>query len=499
MTSPSHEIELKFLLTNEAFDWLKAELFEGVEPERLTSIYFDTPETNLCAQGVTLRLRQEGTNWVQTIKAKGAVSRYEDEVPAQEGRINPSRLRQAPGSPKLEGLENLAPVFQVCVDRRIRLVDFAGATIELALDEGVIDAGVGRQPVRELELELKSGELADLFAEARRTCVRPGVLLSLTSKAEAGYRLSHDAGRQPPHFDPPHLTADMSVCDAFQALAFAALGQLCANAALIAAADQPEAVHQARVALRRLRVILAAFKTLVGDARLEGVKADLKRMTVLLAEARSLDVFAKDALPEPGDGEAGAEAFAASVRQAQADVHAQVRGGVNDPAFVAGLIDLTEWIQCGPWTKAPAAAVVGDQPIGNLGERLLRHRRKRLLKHGRKLDWADPRARHKLRIQAKKMHYLIDALAPAGADKTAFMRRLKRLQGYLGDLNDIATAPATAALALGDQAPVAVALAAGLMIGERRAQDGPLVRRARRAFRKLADVSNHAFELENRK
>lgn len=476
------EVELKFQLTEAALDQLRWEVFADAPPRTLRSLYFDTADRALAGRGLALRLRHDGGGWRQTIKGPGDVARYEDEVAVPGPAVDAERLRRAPGGEDPPAA--FSPVFEVRVERRTADIRHGGAEIELALDEGAVSAGPAQQAIRELELELNSGELPDLFGAARQLCARPGVRLSLASKAERGYRLADGAAGEPPRFQPPRLQPETPVRAAFQSLALAALAQLCSAVERVAGEGSREGVHQARVALRRLRVLIGAFAPALADDGLEPTRAGLKRMTELFADARSLDVFVDDLAEAPPDVD-GAAALDGAARAARTAAYARLRTQVGSEEVGAGLLALAQWILCGAWTRDPALAEAGDRPLGSLASTLLVRRRKRMRKRGRRLDWSDARGRHKLRIQAKKMHYLLDALAPSQTGSGAY-RRLKRLQTELGDLNDIATAPETASLVLRSSTSLPAAFAAGQRVGERQAGSARLIPRARRALRRWA-------------
>ena len=68
------EVELKLDIAHAAAGRLaRAPLLKGVRPRtiELHAVYLDTPDESLRAHGMGLRLRREGTRWVQTLKARG--------------------------------------------------------------------------------------------------------------------------------------------------------------------------------------------------------------------------------------------------------------------------------------------------------------------------------------------------------------------------------------------------------------------------------------------
>lgn len=494
MSDSQREIELKFVLTAEAARRIRAQAFAQGRDDELASTYFDTPALDLRAATATLRLRRTGDGWVQTLKAAGAsaISRFEDERPAPEGRLDAS-LFPRKVLRRLGDVDpaDLKPLFETRVKRRIQMALRNGAAVETALDEGDIrlcgaNAGDGRTPIRELELELKSGSMADLFALAREFAVMDGVRLSLVAKSERGYQLASGEGPSAVKFRPPVLAFDGSAAEGFQSLALAALTQLSHNVEVLNLIARPEAVHQARVALRQLKSFVGAFKPLVADAQAEAIHATLKRLTAVFEDARTLDVFQADAFQPLAGHEPGAASFGAALVTAHAHAYAAVEAAVRSPAFAQDLFDLAAWTLCGPWTLTDAASPDDGQTLKAMAHKLLSHRWKVFRHRGEALDWSDAAARHRLRIQAKKMRYLAEAFA-VDASARPFLKRLAALQDELGVLNDIATAPASARLAL-DGASPETAFAAGAVVGELRAGADKRLKAARRA---LAHMAGH--------
>lgn len=483
------ETELKFLLTRDAAERLKQGEFADAMVRDLASLYYDTEEGAIWRAGYTLRLRRTGGGWVQTLKGRGpGLSRFEDEAPAPERTLDEARLKGGPIGKVVKGAR-LTPQFETRVRRRTRLIEAEGAVIELALDEGEILAGLSRQPILELELELKSGRAAALFAQARRLSGEAGLRLSLISKSERGHALAAGRAGDPVKYRVPSLRPDMPTGEAFRALIFAALYQLEANAALLAERPSIEAVHQARVGLRRLMVLIAAFGKLTGDAEQTDQRAELKRLTGVFADARSLDVFIAETFRPFARHDDGMAEFGRALLAAQSAARDRARAAVADKAFAAALLGLVEWISIGRWSTDPVTAAVAERPIRDIAASLLRHRWSVFLKRGAAIDWHDPFARHKLRIQAKKMRYLADGLAPLFGGGEGLLQALERFQDLAGRLNDIATAPDTAALAIEPSLSQGAVFAAGHLVGERRAETKRLLRGADAAFQRLTKTT----------
>ncbi|WP_245317195.1 CYTH domain-containing protein, partial [Bradyrhizobium manausense] len=160
----------------------------------LVSTYYDTSKHKLRRHGLTLRVRKIEDHFIQTVKAGGAggVTRGEWEQDVAGEKPDLEKSRDTPldrlASKKLS--RKLRPVFQTIVHRVAQARRVRNSRIELAVDRGRIGARRRAQPIAELELELKSGRVGDLFQMARTIARKTGAELDLRSKAERGYRLA---------------------------------------------------------------------------------------------------------------------------------------------------------------------------------------------------------------------------------------------------------------------------------------------------------------------
>ncbi len=168
------EIEAKLTLNAptdaaqiEALDWTPYQLGTGHEVQQHDT-FFDTPELALSRTRHAVRLRQGGTTTVVTLKGPGKVEggvheREELELPTagntpeQWPSAIQTRLQQ------LIGTQSMQPLLEVRNHRRTWPLLQGTRTIgEVALDEGSIVAAGREEPMHELEIELKGGNLDDL-------------------------------------------------------------------------------------------------------------------------------------------------------------------------------------------------------------------------------------------------------------------------------------------------------------------------------------------------
>jgi triphosphatase len=386
----------------------------------LTSIYFDTPDRALSRARAALRLRRVGPTWLQAFKcerAPGARGEWETAVPRGAlllARLPAEEIRRASGIDLASLNRRLRPLFETRFKRRAADIRFADATVEVALDRGAIIAGEKREPILELEIELKSGDVRRVHRYAQSLVEPLGLQLSLASKAERGYRLALGEPMAPRKWRRPDLR-EATPHQALAILAGAALEQIAANAEGVVASDDPEYLHQLRVGVRRLRSVFNAFRAL--KPRCGVVRRRLRAFTPILGEARDWDVLAQ-----------GLRAVPPPARKARA----AARALVGSAAFHEALVRTLRWIEEAPWCTT-------EEPLVTFAARALDRLHRKAVK---KVDWADAAGRHRSRIRVKRLRYAADAFADCfpGAAASRYLAALERVQDDLGQLNDIAIA-----------------------------------------------------------
>lgn len=469
MMAGGREIELKFLASPAGLEAALglsefAPLNEATAKEQV-STYFDTPDCALQKAGFILRLRDVGGAFIQTVKQEGlTLERGEWEEVLASPRIDLNLAAQTPLGETLadEALrDRIGPIFTTRFTRRKAEVRFARAVIEVAIDAGEIIAGQARAPLLEIELELKSGRRSGLFALARKLAAHAPVSLSLISKGERGYRLAEGVWGAPVKMAPPPLDAQMSAAQAFAAIAHGCLRQMMLNAPAFDNGQEVEAVHQTRVAIRRLRAALALFRPLIADATYPRLAADLKWLSDHLGATRDIDVLLTEtvqpAMAREPDAPGLAE-LAAFITTRQAASRRVLREAMNGPRCRKLMLNLLLWVEDGPWRRKGEATGEEPESLKALLARRLRGSRKKLAAKGDNLEALPEEELHDLRIRAKKLRYqaaFFDALAQEGKAATryrSFVTALERIQETLGTVHD---AEATAAF-LEEQARKAV-------------------------------------------
>jgi len=437
--SPPREIELKLdvpahslpLLT--ASSLLKGASKSEAKPVNLVSVYFDTDKLKLRQKGLSLRVRRVGRHHVQTIKQENggdvalfARGQWEHNVHGKQPDLDAARGTAL--APLLDKTlrRALKPVFETHVNRKIFQIRTGESEVELSIDKGKIEAGRKSLPLCEVELELKQGQAADLFKLAKVLAHEAPVQLAVKSKADRGYALLTAEKATPVKAMPVAFAAESNVQDAFQIVARAGLHQLVANQSLMLAGDA-EALHQMRVALRRLRTAISLFSDMLTDPQTEALKSELKWITAELGPAREFEVFLKRVglVTDGGRRDLGLAQVSQELRQKRGDAFARARAAVESSRFRDLAIETAAWIKTGNWTRnlEDSTATLRQRPFAAVAAEQLHRGCKKLLKRGKRFDTLDPHHRHKLRILAKKLRYAAQFFAPAFPGKKSMLRR----------------------------------------------------------------------------
>jgi CHAD domain-containing protein len=201
------------------------------------------------------------------------------------------------------------------------------------------------------------------------------------------------------------------------------------------AGQDPEGVHQARVATRRLRSDLRTFAPLLDDEWRERTRAELRALAGPLGAVRDLDVLAirlGEAL-----GPAGVDPTAArGIFDELASQHERARAGliemIDDP-HTAALLERLRADAADPPTTGRA--------IGHAERRLpplVRRPWRKLRRAVERLDDEPPVPElHRVRLLAKRTRYAAEAVSDAcGRPAKRFARAVTGIQDVLGDMND---------------------------------------------------------------
>jgi triphosphatase len=179
------------------------------------------------------------------------------------------------------------------VRRHARQLDLPDALVEIAFDEGTIEAGARQEVLSEIELELKGGNAGVLFDLGTQLLDVAPLQIGTRSKAERGYALAFDIMPPAAKAEPLGITAEHAVDDVIALLVGSCWHHFLKNHAVAEAGSDSEGVHQMRVALRRLRTICALFRRDIPSPSFEVVNSEARWLMQQLGPARDWDVFAE--------------------------------------------------------------------------------------------------------------------------------------------------------------------------------------------------------------
>jgi len=465
----SEEIELKLAMAPTSLTKLRRHallrtLASGRRPQKkeLESCYYDTPDLLLKSQGMALRVRKDGAQRIQTLKAKLAgeessnlqqVQEYEVVLP--DGERPQLALIQHDGLRSFLAMhgvaERLQPVFTTKIMRHVLPVRLIESEIEVAFDEGEILAGTRTMPLSEAELELKSGRSVHLIQLAVALGEHFSFRLEPRSKAARGYALA--VGEEEPVVNASklELSEEMTAGDAFTLIARDCLEQIHGNeAAVISGNPDPETIHQLRVGVRRLRAAVSLFRPLMQEYVQEQLREELSWLQTGLGPARDWDVFQLETLqpiarrmPE----ETALQPMIEAVERLRQEARKTAEETLTDHRYAMLMLRLELWLREGSWQASGAAGYgetplgrPGDQPAADFAQEALGKRVKQLMKRGRKRDEAVAESLHALRIAGKKLRYATEFFRGIlkKSESKEVIAAIKELQDCLGSLNDAA-------------------------------------------------------------
>jgi CHAD domain-containing protein len=416
----------------------------GPEEQMLEAEYFDTDDLRLVRNGITLRRRRGGSDpgWHLKLPA-GRDTRREIRAPLGRARQVPRQLSELVRA-YTRG-KTLRPVARISTRRQqLTLLDETGDSLAQVAADDISAQSLGSETAistwGEVEVELTGGGarlLKAADAQLRKEGLQPSANSAKLERALAGRLPAADDRDQP--------APDGSAGAAVLAYLRQHTAALKAQDPLVRR-DEPDSVHQMRVASRRLRSTLQSFGAIIPRSASDQVIVELKWLGGVLGQARDAEVLAarlrqnlQDVPAELvlGPVEARVQAHFARLHGA---AEREVRATLGSSRYFALLDSLDGLLDEPPFT--PEAARPAQEVLPGAVRRGYR-RTARRLRRARQAPAGQPReaAYHEARKAAKRARYAGEAASPAlGQPARRFAKQMKQIQSVLGDHQDAVVA-----------------------------------------------------------
>ena len=461
------EIEAKFAVTghlsSEQINALDLDPYhlEDCGVERHEDIVLDTSSRDLTTARQTLRLRRTPDDTLMTLKGpttrEGAVfARDEIEAPVPAGAATDPTLWPnaiaARVRPLLNG-EPLEPLVRVEVARhRWHAMRDGELVAEIALDDGSILAAGRELLIHELEIEIKAGGTRDDL-DALSASLRADLPLAPEPLTKLQRGLALLDGRNPAGQE---AVSDLGC----QALA-AQLDKIRHHEHHARQGDDPDAIHDMRVAVRRTRTMLDVLAASHAFKRkpLRKLRTRLKRLAGKLGNVRDTDVLlarVADYAARQPDLAADLAPLHDHLQRQRERAQRKLTQYLDSNAYSRALEDL-DALAAGNYG---AGQQEGEpQTVAAFAGVAIWRRFERTLGYDDALRARDPQRLHRLRVRCKQLRYTLELFAPRlGPGAEPLIDQLKRGQDTLGDMHD-ATVERELVTQIAEQHPDATGLA----------------------------------------
>lgn len=403
---------------------------------RYTTVYHDSRDLVLAAWACSLRHRS-GEGWTVKLPSSldgSLLARPEHTFRGAADAPPPEALTLLAGFLRGRAVE---PVARASTTRRGQILTGAngGPVLEIVDDTVVSLDGTATRRLRQFEVELLDESATGVLEEVLRRMRRAGAVAGDT-RTKYEWLL---ADRLPaPEVVVPHLGRDSSLRDAIRATLGRSVMKLMYGDAAIRAGEDPEGVHEARVAARRLRSDLRAFADVLETDWGERLRSELGWAGDVLGAARDAEVLVAriERSARSLDDLGAARGIVTALRDDVAATREKLAGIASDPRYLA-LLDTLVLAARSPLFRLPAGGPAADQ-LAPVVDRAWRRLRKAA---DAAVTAPTDASLHRVRIRAKQARYAAESVAPLlGKPAVRFARRVTRLQDALGEHQDAVVA-----------------------------------------------------------
>jgi len=416
--------------------------------------YLDTDDWRIHRAGFALRIRSESGKSEATLKslhsASAEVADRRELSEAMENAESES-IRQSIGPVgtrvhAVSGAHALLPLFEVRTSRQrfaIRREDETQQLGEIALDETVISRPHGEPQASMQRVEVEALTEAHEPLQSLVKTLRSDCALEAASdtKYSQGLKSVGLAPGPAPEFAPTAVDSSMAIVDVALANLRRYLSAWHLHEPGARLGDNPEELHDLRIAGRRLDAILRQFRSSLPASFLR-IRPTLKKILRALGDARDLDValgelemFGRELPESDRDSIEPLKQYLVSER---VRARARMLSVLDSVSVQENLQKLTALL------AAPSVASQQSSPelALNVAPELIRRRYRKVRKSANLLTSdSSMEAYHAVRGLVKKFRYTLEAVAAIyGKPADEMLRTLRRWQEKLGVQQDAAVA-----------------------------------------------------------
>lgn len=440
--------------------------------------FFDTFDWRLYKEGLQCRRRGEAFE-LSRLDGEGKPLSAKPRRPAHAKFAKD--FPQGPFREALAGICQLRALIEVCSVRRsfveTKLLDASEKTVAKVRYERVFADGEERgELVSFLSVVAMKGYREEAEALCRELDAR-GLPRLFADHDELRLALGA-SGRSPDDYSSSFqapVKRGMSCREAASSILLKLMETMSRNVGGVVNDTDVEFLHDFRVASRRIRSAVSQIKGVFPEEDALRMKRDFASIGKLTNKLRDLDVLllarqdCEEAVPE--ELRPGLASFFKSLEARRAAEFAKLSAELSAPGRAK---TLRRWIEYLESSASLPRQANSSRQVERLAGLFILKRLKRVLKSADRLDERSPDVEmHALRIECKKLRYLLEFFGPLfesrGVDK--LLGRLKRLQDFLGGLNDLSVqqrflSESLSRLPLKDQGSILPAAALGALIAK---------------------------------
>lgn len=413
---------------------------------QLDAIYYDTPTLSLARWGVTLRSRrgEDGPAWTLKLPVSASeaeVSRHELTFDEPAGAV-PAGVRRA--TLAFARSQVLGPVVRLQTERTQFVVAVDGRPLAKICDDTVVADGAS-EPInvfREIEVELIDTESDAIVAIVSR--LRAAGCKDDEAPVPKALRALGPRAFAAPDVVVPNAGKRSTVGKIVRHTLSKSVTQLICGHARVCAGDDPEDLHQFRVAARRLRSDLRTFAPLLDQHLTTWLRDELNWLGGEVGIGRDADVLAERLRSQvarmPDSDATAVGTLLDRLGREASDAAAHVVATLSADRYVALLDALIEVAREPLFATDPPG--LADRSGRRMFIDIVRRPWRRLRRAVDGLDDHSPdEAYHAVRIAAKRARYAAEAVVPLyGKDARRFARALADVQTVLGEYHDTTVA-----------------------------------------------------------